>query len=46
MNHTMKQRSQLVQAAERALNREQPIRGVRIVFALAVIVGLVLWGAA
>jgi hypothetical protein len=42
MSHlTMKQRSQLVRAAERGIRREQPIRVGRIVFALAVIV--ILW---
>jgi hypothetical protein len=41
MNLTMKQKSALHQAAERGLRREQPIRGGRIVFALALIV--ILW---
>ena len=49
MQHTLKQRSALVRAAERALSREpEAILGDRIVLALsiALIVGLVLWGAA
>jgi len=43
MSHlTIKQRSQLVKAAERGLRREQPIRVGRIALVLVALV--VLWG--
>lgn len=42
MNQTLRQKNQLLHAAERGLRREQPIRCGRIVLVFALL--LIVWG--